>query len=43
VALSNDRLDRLIAVADGRVRFRCREYADGDRVTFMDRAVEQVT
>src|SRR5437773_9450035 len=33
VALSND---RLLAVADGRVRFRWRDYADGNRVKVMD-------
>jgi hypothetical protein len=33
VAISND---RLVAVADGRVRFRWRDYADGDRVKVMD-------
>ncbi len=41
VALSND---RLLAVADGRVRFRWRDYADGDRVKVMDLEVHfQVT
>jgi len=38
VALSND---RLLAVADGRVRFRWRDYADGDRVKVMELAVEE--
>ncbi len=38
VALSND---RLLAVADGRVRFRWRDYADGDRVKVMDLEVEE--
>ena len=33
VALSND---RLLALADGRVRFRWRDYADGDRVKVME-------
>jgi len=33
VAISNE---RLVAVADGRVRFRWRDYADGDRVKVMD-------
>jgi Putative transposase/Transposase zinc-binding domain len=33
VALSNE---RLVAVADGRVRFRWRDYADGNRVKVMD-------
>jgi hypothetical protein len=33
VALSND---RLLALAEGRVRFRWRDYADGDRVKVMD-------
>jgi len=28
--------DRLLALADGRVRFRWRDYADGDRVKVMD-------
>jgi len=38
VAFSND---RLLAVADGRVRFRWRDYADGDRVKVMDLEVEE--
>jgi len=38
VALSND---RLLGVADGRVRFRWRDYADGDRVKVMELAVEE--
>ena len=38
VALSNE---RLLAVADGRVRFRWRDYADGDRVKVMDLDVEE--
>ena len=38
VALSND---RLVAVTDGRVRFRWRDYADGDRVKVMDLAVDE--
>ncbi len=38
VALSND---RLVAVADGRVRFRWRDYADGDRLKIMDLAVDE--
>jgi len=38
VALSND---RLLAVADGRVHFRWRDYADGDRVKVMDLEVEE--
>jgi Putative transposase/Transposase zinc-binding domain len=33
VALSND---RLLAVSDGRVRFRWRDYADGDRVKLLE-------
>lgn len=33
IALSND---RLLAVADGRVRFRWRDYADGNRVKGLD-------
>ena len=33
VALSND---RLLTLADGRVRFRWRDYADGDRVKVME-------
>jgi hypothetical protein len=33
VALSNE---RLLALADGRVRFRWRDYADGDRVKVME-------
>ena len=33
VALSND---RLLGLADGRVRFRWRDYADGDRVKVME-------
>ena len=38
VALSND---RLLAVADGCVHFRWRDYADGDRVKVMDLEVEE--
>lgn len=38
VALSND---RLLAVADGRVRFRWRDYADGDRVKVMALDVDE--
>jgi hypothetical protein len=38
VALSND---RLVAVADGRVRFRWRDYADGDRGKVMDLEVDE--
>ena len=38
VALSND---RLLAVAGGRVRFRWRDYADGDRVKVMELAVAE--
>jgi hypothetical protein len=38
VALSND---RLLAVRDGRVRFRWRDYADADRVKVMDLAVDE--
>jgi len=38
VAISND---RLLAVADGRVRFRWRDYANGDRVKGMDLAVDE--
>jgi hypothetical protein len=38
VALSND---RLVAVADGRVRFRRRDYANGDRVKVMDLDVDE--
>jgi Putative transposase/Transposase zinc-binding domain len=38
VALSND---RLVALADGRVRFRWRDYADGDRVKVMDLEVDE--
>jgi len=38
VALSND---RLLALADGRVRFRWRDYADGDRVKVMELAVDE--
>jgi Putative transposase/Transposase zinc-binding domain len=38
VALSND---RLVAVADGRVRFRWRDYADGDRVKVMELEVDE--
>jgi len=38
VALSND---RLLAVTDGRVRFRWRDYADGDRAKVMELAVEE--
>jgi hypothetical protein len=39
VALSND---RLLAVADGRVRFRWRDYADGDRVKVMALDVDEL-
>jgi hypothetical protein len=38
VAISND---RLVAVADGRVRFRWRDYADGDRVKLMELEVDE--
>jgi len=38
VALSND---RLLAVADGRVRFRWRDYADGDRAKVMELEVDE--
>jgi hypothetical protein len=38
VALSND---RLLAVTDGRVRFRWRDYADGDRLKVMDLTAEE--
>jgi Putative transposase/Transposase zinc-binding domain len=38
VALSND---RLLALREGRVRFRWRDYADGDRVKVMDLAVDE--
>jgi len=38
VALSND---RLLAVLDGRVRFRWRDYADGDRVKVMELEVDE--
>ena len=38
IALSNN---RLVAVADGRVRFRWRDYADGDRVKVMELAVDE--
>jgi hypothetical protein len=38
VALSNH---RLVAFADGRVRFRWRDYADGDRVKILDLAVDE--
>ena len=38
VALSND---RLVAVTDGRVRFRWRDYADGDRVKLMELDVDE--
>ena len=38
VALSND---RLLALRQGRVRFRWRDYADGDRVKVMDLAVDE--
>jgi hypothetical protein len=38
VAISND---RLVAVADGRVRFRWRDYADGGRVKVMDLDVHE--
>ena len=38
VALPND---RLVAVADGRVRFRWRDYADGDRVKLMELDIDE--
>jgi hypothetical protein len=38
VALSND---RLLAVLDGRVRFRWRDYADGDRLKVMELEVDE--
>jgi hypothetical protein len=38
VALSND---RLVGVADGAVRFRWRDYADGDRVKVMALEVDE--
>ncbi len=38
VAISND---RLLALADGRVRFRWRDYADGDRVKVMELEAEE--
>jgi putative transposase/transposase-like zinc-binding protein len=38
VALSND---RLVALIDGHVRFRWRDYADGDRVKLMELAVDE--
>ena len=38
VALSNE---RLVALADGRVRFRWRDYADGDRVKVMELEVDE--
>jgi hypothetical protein len=38
VALSND---RLLALTDGRVRFRWRDYADGDQVKIMDLDVDE--
>ena len=38
VALSND---RLLGLADGRVRFRWRDYADGDRVKVMELEVDE--
>jgi len=38
VALSND---RLVTLADGHVRFRWRDYADGDRVKVMDLDVDE--
>jgi hypothetical protein len=38
VALSND---RLLALVDGRVRFRWRGYADGDRVKLMELDVDE--
>jgi len=38
VAISNN---RLVAVADGRVRFRWRDYADGDRVKVMELAADE--
>ena len=38
VALSND---RLLALADGRVHFRWRDYADGDRVKVMELEVDE--
>ena len=38
VAISND---RLVGVGDGRVRFRWRDYADGDRVKVLALAVDE--
>jgi hypothetical protein len=38
VAISND---RLVALTDGHVRFRWRDYADGDRVKLMELAVDE--
>ena len=38
VALSND---RLVALADGRVRFRWRDYADGDRIKLMELDIDE--
>ena len=38
VAISNE---RLVAVADGHVRFRWRDYADGDRAKVIDLAVDE--
>ena len=38
VAMSND---RLVDTSDGRVRFRWRDYADGDRVKVMDLDVDE--
>jgi hypothetical protein len=38
VALSNN---RLLALTEGRVRFRWRDYADGDRVKVMELAVDE--
>ena len=38
VAISND---RLVAVADDRVRFRWRDYADGDRVKIMELGIDE--
>jgi hypothetical protein len=38
VAISNE---RLLGLADGRVRFRWRDYADGDRLKIMDLAADE--
>jgi hypothetical protein len=38
LAISNE---RLVALAEGRVRFRWRDYADGDRVKVMELAAEE--